>query len=123
MPSLTAAEQLRLKNLCSLHARPHGYGSPTAIFLADWLSERGATINNKELSLIYKGERTISDYLAKSIEKAFDLPAGWLSTDHEFVYKLSPEELLSHSKLTKLPQNIKQRLYALVDELSPRPEP
>ena len=123
MPSLTATEALRLKNLCALHARPEGYGAPTAVFLAEWLSERGASLTNKELSVIYKGERAISDPLAKSIEKAFKLPAGWLSSDHEFVYTLSPGELASHTKLAELTANIKQRIYALVDELSTHPAP
>lgn len=118
MPSLTATEKLRLKNLCALHARPEGYGAPTAVFLAEWLTERGASITNRELSLIYKGERAISDHLAKSVERAFSLPAGWLSADHEFVYKLSPGELIAHSELAALPVNVKQRLFALVEELS-----
>jgi DNA-binding transcriptional regulator YdaS (Cro superfamily) len=75
------------------------------------------SLTNNEISQIYQGKKAISDYRAKAIERAFGLSSGWLSADHEFVYQLSPGELLAHTKLAALPSNIKLKLYALVEEL------
>jgi hypothetical protein len=118
MESLSTLEQLRLKNLRGLHARPGGFGGPTSDYLVSFLNENGVSLTNTELTHIYQGKKAVSEYRAKAIERAFGLASGWLSVDHEFLCKLAPGEVLAHAKLTALPAEVKQRLYALVEALA-----
>jgi hypothetical protein len=105
MSNLTTTEQVRLKNLRLLHARPGGAGGPTSDFLAEFFSEHGVSINKTELSNIYWEKKPISDYMATSVEKAFNLPSGWLSEDKEFIStprraRLQPTERWRHYRGT-----------------------
>ena len=118
MGNLSILENLRLKNLRVLHARPGGFGGPTSDYLVTFLNESGTSLTNTELSHIYQGKKAISEYRAKTIEKAFGLASGWLSVDHEFLYKLTPGEVLAHAKLATLSAEVRQRLYALVETLA-----
>ena len=118
MEKLTATEQTRLQNLRALHARPGGAGGPTSDYLVDFLKTRGVSINKTDLSKIYWEKRTIDDQLAKSIEMAFEIPSGWLSEDHEFLYRLPPGELAAHRQLASLPEDIKINILSLVHLIS-----
>jgi hypothetical protein len=120
--NLTSLEKLRLKNLRSLHGRPDGFGGPTSDFLVHFLNQKGMSLSNNELTHIYQGKKGISDYRAKAIEKAFDLSSGWMSQDHEFLYRLSPGEISTHSRLAALAPEIKQSIYALIDAIAPSKE-
>lgn len=119
MEHLSALEKIRLKNLRALHARPGGSGGPTSDFLVYFLNQNGMSLTNTELSRIYQGKKAISDYRAKAIERAFGLSSGWLGQDHEFLYKLSPGEINSHSKLAALTPDIKRTIYSLIEAISP----
>lgn len=118
MEKLTATEQTRLQNLRALHARPGGAGGPTSDYLVDYLKGRGVSINKTDLSNIYWEKKTIGDHLAKSIEKAFEIPSGWLSEDHEFLYGLPPGELAAYRQLASLPANIKTNILFLVRSIT-----
>jgi hypothetical protein len=81
------------------------------------LNSRDVPITSNELTSIYQGEQALSEQRAAAIEGAFDLPLGWLSTDHQFIFELTPSELATHAKLSSLSPELKQRFYALVDAL------
>ena len=114
MATLTHTEEVRLRNLRALHARPGGAGGPTSDFLVDFLSSKGVSINKTDLSNIYWAKKTIGNHLAASIEQAFSLPTGWLSEDHEFLYALSPAEIAAYRELASLPADLKASLLSLV---------
>ncbi len=122
MEHLSSLEKIRLRNLRALHARPGGSGGPTSDFLVYFLNQSGMSLTNTELSRIYQSKKAISDYRAKAIERAFGLSSGWLSQDHEFLYQLSPGEIISHSKLAALAPEIKQSIYSLIEAISPTQE-
>jgi len=117
MPDLSPVKRVRLRNLAELHGRPGGFGAPTSSHLVEYLKSHGLSVTTTDLTAIYQGEKPISDQRASAIEKAFNLSSGWLSTDHEFVFSLTPGEVIAHAKLASLPQEVKQRLYALVEAL------
>jgi hypothetical protein len=119
MGKIIDIQNIRLSNLRLLHARPDGLaaGAPTSEYLAHFLQENGASINKNELSQIYCLQRKISDYLASSIERAFKLPAGWMSQDHEFVFSLNSGETKAIQSLMKLPDRIKAPLLSLITNL------
>lgn len=112
-------QSVRLQNLRSLHARPGGAGGPTSDFLVHFLNEKGVSINKNELSETYWNRRPTSDYLASGIERAFELPLGWLSEDHEFLYKLNPGEISALRSLVTLPDEVRLSLFSLVAALAP----
>ncbi len=114
MSDLTATEQTRLRNLRLLHAKPGGAGGPTSDFLVHFLIEGGVSINKTELSNIYWEKKPISDHLAKSIEKAFKLPSGWLSEDIEFIYGAPPGEMAAYRALATLPSGLKCALFQVI---------
>jgi len=114
MEDTTQTQAVRLKNLRELHARPGGVGAPTSDFLVHFLNARGVSINKAELSDIYWKKRTISDYMASGIERAFDLPPGWLSEDHEFLYKLNQGEIAGLRSISALPIEVKSNLFSMV---------
>ena len=119
MDSLSSSAKLRLKNLRALHGRAGGFGAPTSDYLVSFLNKSGMSLSNTDLTHIYQGTKPISDSRAKDIEKAFGLSPGWLSEDHEFLYKLAPAEIAAHAKLSALPPGIKEHLYSLVEALAP----
>ena len=59
------------------------------------------------MSNIYWEKKPISDHMAKSIEKAFKLPSGWLSEDKEFILEAPPGEIAAYRALSGLPTNLK----------------
>lgn len=113
-----STQQVRLKNLRMLHGRVEGFGAPTSALLTKFLNERGVSIISQEISAIYGKEREVSDYLAGQIERAFALPSGWLSVDHEFVYTLNPGEAIVLRELANLPSEIRSSLLALITSIS-----
>jgi hypothetical protein len=118
MSDLTASEQIRLRNLRLLHARPYGKGGPTSDALVQFLNEAGVSVNKTEMSHIYWEKKPITDYLAQSIEKAFKLPSGWLSEDREFIFSASPGETAALRSLSALPTNLKTALLQLIEAAS-----
>ena len=114
MNTLTTTEQVRLRNLRLLHAKPGGAGGPTSDFLVQFLNEGGVSINKTELSNIYWEKKSISDHMAKSIEKAFKLPSGWLSEDKEFIFAAPPGEIAAYKALSGLPSNLKVPLLQVI---------
>lgn len=111
-------QQVRLKNLRMLHGRVEGLGAPTSALLTDFLNGSGVSITSQDVSAIYRKEREIGDYLAGQIERAFELPSGWLGVDHEFVYTLNPGDAIVLRGLANLPSEIKSSLLALVTSIS-----
>jgi hypothetical protein len=107
----------RVGNLKSLHSRPGGFGSPTSKYLVMYLTKRGVALTESELSQIYAGTRPISDYLALQVEEAFELPHGWLSSDHEFFYRMSTEDMTTMRAILGLPTEIRSNLYSLIHSL------
>jgi hypothetical protein len=118
--NLTPTQSVRLLNLRSLHARPGGSGGPTSDFLVHFLNEQGVAVSKNDLSDIYWRKRPISDHLAVGIERAFALPSGWLSEDHEFLYKLGPGEIRAIRTLVALPVDVRSSIFTLVAALAPR---
>ena len=118
MENLTATERTRLQNLRALHARPGGAGGPTSDYLVDFLKGRGVSINKTDLSNIYWEKKTIGDHLAQSIEKAFDIPSGWLSEDHQFLYELPPSERAAYRQLALLPVDMKTNMLSLISSIA-----
>jgi len=118
MTTLTSIELLRLKNLLVLHARPARFGAPTSKSLIEYLDERGVTVAKNTMTGIYQGAQPIAAQFATQIERAFALPAGWLSADHEFIYALTPESMAVHARLSCLSLTVRERIYALVEVLA-----
>ena len=118
MTNLKPVETVRLRNFCELQSRTEGYGAPTAKHLAKVLSERGARVTPPQLTSIYQGETPISFEFASKIESALSLPQGWLSEDHEFVFRLTPSEIEIHTALAALPPKIKQAIASIVQHLA-----
>jgi len=118
MEEATQTQAVRLKNLRSLHVRPGGEGAPTSDFFVHFLNKKGVSISKNELSETYWKRRSISDNLASGIERAFDLPSGWLSEDHEFLYKLNPGEIAALRGLSGLPDKVKSSLLSLVTAIA-----
>jgi len=118
MPKVAFPENIRQRNLRELRGKTGSHIAPTSKSFVAILNRNGMDITRDELSKIYKGERAISDCRAQEIEQALDLPIGWLSADHEFVFKLSPDELTVHSALTNLPTEIRTPLHALIITLT-----
>lgn len=79
-----------------------------------------------DLTSIYQGTTPLNKTFAAQVERAFDLPLGWMSADHDFVYALEPSALLAHARLAALPRMVRDRIYALVvalgDDVERRPE-
>mgnify|MGYP003582284108 CR=1 FL=1 len=117
MNSSTKIQEIRIQNLRKLHARPSDTGSPTSEFLVRFLTNRGVKINKSGLSEIYWKKSPISDYLASELERAFDLPAGWLSEDNEFLYKLNPSQLIAFRTLISLPIDINLSIISLIEKI------
>ena len=121
MEKFTQTQALRLANLRILHARPGGAGGPTSDFVVYFLNEKGVSINKTELSDIYWQKRQITDHLASGIERAFQLPSGWLSEDHEFVFQLNPGEGRAIRSLSTLPSEIKVSILSLIASIAAIP--
>ena len=119
MPKITNPGNHRLRNLSELHGKTDYYGAPKSGSLLKFLNSKGVSITDNELTKIYWSEKEICACLAQEIEQAFELPIDWLSQDHEFIFKLSPEELSAHRALTNLPLEIRTQLYSLVITLAP----
>ena len=115
----TPIQSVRLLNLRSLHARPGGSGGPTSDFLVHFLNEKGVAVSKSDLSEIYWKKRSIGDHLATGIERAFALPSGWLSEDHEFLYKLGPGEIGAFRALAALPDDVRSSILSLIAALAP----
>lgn len=113
-----STQQVRLKNLRMLHGRAGGSGAPTSILLVDHLRKHGVVVTADDISAIYAKKRDIGDRLASQIEKAFELPSGWLSVDHEFIYALSPGEALALQMMSRLSPDIKANVLALVTSIA-----
>jgi len=86
--------------------------------MTKFLNDCGVSVTSQQISAIYAQQREIGNYLAGQIEKAFELPPGWLDVDHEFVYVLSPGEAIALGALSKLPSEIKASLLALITSIS-----
>lgn len=110
-------EEIRLKNLKSLHGKPVGAGGPTSGFLVDYLKGKDVSITKTDLSNIYRKKKEISKYLAGSIEQAFGLPVGWLSEDHEFFYSMSPGDMAAYRNFVELPEEIRRCIHALIQSI------
>lgn len=110
-------EEIRLKNLKSLHGKPVSAGGPTSEFLVDYLKDKGVSITKTDLSNIYRMKKDISEYLAGSIERAFGVPVGWLSEDHEFFYSMSPGDMVAYRNFVELPEDIRTCIRALIESI------
>ena len=115
MSNFTTTEQVRLRNLRLLHARPGGAGGPTSDFLVQFLRDHNVSITKTELSNIYWEQKSISDDLAKSIEKAFTLPAGWLSEDSDFFFSSLPREIATFRALVELPSSLRDAIFEVIN--------
>jgi len=118
MKAIESTQRLRLQNLREIHGRPERFGAPTSKFLVEYLQKSDLQIAPGKLTDIYQRVEPITDQLAEKIERAFSLPKGWLSTDHEFVFKLDPSALAAHSRLASLPQPVQEKLHALIEVLA-----
>lgn len=118
----TTTQDVRLRNLRALHARPGGAGGPTSDYLVHFLNEKGVSITKNELSEIYWKKRVISDHLSAGIERAFELPSGWLSEDCDFLFKLNPGELSALRSLSALSGDVKEKLLSLIVVIAQRKE-
>ena len=74
----------------------------------------GLSLAKNALTPVYQGTTPLSDGITAQIERAFDLPKGWLSGDHEFLYKLKPDALAAHTQLASLPAPVREKIYELV---------
>ena len=59
-------------------------------------------VNPTEVSLMCGGEKPISDYRARSIEKELELPPGWFDQDNWQFLFLTPEKNRLVGKLAQL---------------------
>ena len=112
------ANSVRLRNLLALHALAKGFGSPTTGMLLDFLQRNNVPVDRNLLTMIYQESTMIDDQLSGSIEVAFKLPNGWLSSDHSFIFKLSPSQLQSHSNLENISSKTRDTIYSLIDQIA-----
>lgn len=106
--------EVRLTNLRLLHGRAPGFGAPTSALLVDHLTKNGVSITTQAISDIYAKKQFIGDKLAGEIEAVFDLPSGWLSADHEFLYALNSADAMALQRLVLLSPEIKGNIAALI---------
>ena len=74
--------------------------------------------NAKYLSEMATGEREISDPIARGIETAADLPAGWLDRDNVSLLKMPSIQLEIHLLVCALSEEKQKALLTLLDPRS-----
>ena len=70
--------------------------------------------NANYLSKMATGDMEIGDRKARSIERATELPLGWLDRDNIAMLKMTPLESQIHQLVSELPQEKKSALLALL---------
>ena len=118
MSNLKPVEEVRLRNFLELQSRAGGHGAPTATHLATVLSEHGDKVTPTQLTSVYQRKKAISFSLASQVERALQLPQGWLSEGHEFLFTLTPAQLDVHNALAALPSEAKASISSLIIYLS-----
>ena len=118
MLHLSPIEALRLKNLRMLHARPDYFGAPTTASLIDYLMAKGLVLKKDTLTQIYQGAKPLDALITTQIETAFELPSGWMSCSHEFVYTLESATNAALALLLSLPKPIQEKFYLLIEAIA-----
>lgn len=70
--------------------------------------------NANYLSKMATGDMEISDRKARSIERATELPLGWLDRDNIAMLKMTPLECQIHQLVSQLSQEKQSALLALL---------
>ncbi len=73
-----------------------------------------SVINANYLSKMATGDMEIGDRKARAIERAVELPTGWLDRDNIAMLRISPMESQIHQFITKLPEEKQMALLALL---------
>jgi plasmid maintenance system antidote protein VapI len=122
MPKISDSDALRLQNLRALHGRTPYFGAPKSNHLEEFLEEKGVRLG-VPLTAIYQQTQPLTAEMASRIESAFELEQGWMSCDHEFLYKLSTAELRAHARLALLPRSIREKIFSVVEEIHQHAQP
>lgn len=118
MSNLTEQEEVRLSNLKLLHGSAVHFGAPTSDGLAAFFSSKKAHISQPMLSDFYQRKKSIDQFVAERIERAFELPKGWLSQDQSFWQSVSPEDAVAIKLFFKLSQSVKSHVAAIIKDLN-----
>jgi len=118
MSNIDSVEEIRLQNLKLLHGLSSERGAPTSRGFSSYLGTHGVRISQPELSDLYRRKKPINSFLAREIERGFGLPDGWFShNQHIFWRSLSPKDMLITRKFSKLPEELKIHVSALIEAL------
>ena len=70
--------------------------------------------NSNYVSKMATGDMEIGERRARSIEKAVELPAGWMDRDNISILKMSPIEAQIHQLVAALPEEKQSALLKLL---------
>lgn len=75
--------------------------------------------NSNYVSKMATGDMEITDRRARAIERAVELPAGWLDRDNVSILKMSPPQSQIHALVAALPEEKQTALLRLLAPDSP----
>jgi hypothetical protein len=104
-------------NFRILQGRTPFKGSPKSDHIVELLKQHGLNVSPKQVSAIYWGESEIEDHMARKIESAFALPAGWLDSSHEYAFHTRVEDRADIEALLSLSAPVRQVVGALLHHL------
>lgn len=81
---------------------------------------KAVVTNDRYLSKMATGDMAISDHKARSIEKALDLPTGWLDRNNLELLQMSSSEFALNSQLHNCSDNAKNGLAQFLSSMSQR---
>ena len=114
---LSILEERRLFALKLLHGTTSEYIAPTSDSLVAKLRESNIDMSRSKLSNLYLKKTSIQESLARQIEDAMSVSAGWLSVDHKPYLSATPDDIDLLQNLLRLPVGSREALAVFLRSL------
>jgi plasmid maintenance system antidote protein VapI len=92
-------------------------GSPKSDHMIELLRQKGLRLTPSEISSIYWEQSEITDAMARRVETAFDLTAGWLDANHEYAFRTRADDRADIEAILSLPSDIRMAIRTLMRQL------